>query len=206
MCVIVVQKDKFPGWDILRNCWNRNPHGAGYMYQKNDMVIVSKGYTNFRDFKESVQKVENYEHIPMVYHFRIASHGNIVPENTHPFPLTSKINYMKALDYTCGCAIAHNGIISSRMYNESIRKQYDLTDTSEFIREITAIATTNGYTSKKEVSAALKIESRLSGSRFVMMDGASVKTFGKFYKINGCLFSNNFSHIRYEYIEGGYGD
>ena len=199
MCVIVVQKDKFPGWDTLKNCWDRNPHGAGYMYQNDGKVIISKGYTTFNEFKNSVERVPDYQHIPIVYHFRIATHGTVIPENTHPFPLGKQVKFMKALDVSCSCAIAHNGIITKKMYDEKERAKYNLSDTGEFIREIADHSTKDGHISKKAVQTYLDCENRLSGSRFVMMDAKSVKTFGQFYEYNGCLFSNNHSHIKYEY-------
>ena len=197
MCVIIVQKDKFPGWEIMKNCWDRNPHGAGYMYQDDGKVIISKGYTTFADFKTSVESIPDYDKRPLVYHFRIATHGTVVPENTHPFPVSSNVNHLKALDLKCACGIAHNGIINFKSYNEKERKKYSLSDTGQFIREITKMSKTNNSISKRKLMAYLEFESKISGSKFAMMDGKNVYTFGNFYEIEGCLFSNNHSHIKY---------
>ena len=200
MCVIVVQKNKFPGWDVLKNCWEHNPDGAGYMYRKNDSIVISKGYNNFEDFKRSVESIKDYKNVPIVYHFRIATHGTVVPENTHPFPLTNKVKNLKALDLTCPCGIAHNGIINGNMYDNQERLRYNLSDTGQFIREITNMATKDGYISKNSILTQLRVENKLSGSRFVMFDKKDLYMIGKFYEIDGCWYSNNHSHtpiVRY---------
>lgn len=35
MCIIIVKNSRMdlPDKEILKRCWNKNPHGAGFMYK-----------------------------------------------------------------------------------------------------------------------------------------------------------------------------
>ena len=46
MCIIIVKNSRMdlPDKEILKRCWNKNPHGAGFMYNYNDVVIIKKGF------------------------------------------------------------------------------------------------------------------------------------------------------------------
>ena len=39
-----------PDKEILKRCWNKNPHGAGFMYNYNDVVIIKKGFMFLKIF------------------------------------------------------------------------------------------------------------------------------------------------------------
>lgn len=43
MCIIIVKNSRMdlPDKEILKRCWNKNPHGAGFMYNYNDVVIIT---------------------------------------------------------------------------------------------------------------------------------------------------------------------
>ena len=56
----------------------------------------------------------------VVFHMRIGTHGSMGPENTHPFPLSNKEEYLQALYMKTSVGIAHNGIILS---DQKITKQ-----------------------------------------------------------------------------------
>lgn len=45
MCIIIVKNSRMdlPDKEILKRCWNKNPHGAGFMYNYND-VVIKKGF------------------------------------------------------------------------------------------------------------------------------------------------------------------
>jgi predicted glutamine amidotransferase len=195
---MIAQENKFPGWDILENCWNNNPDGAGFMYQKNGKVIISKGFMTFKELKNSIIKVPNYKTIPVVYHFRIASHGSVSPSNTHPFPYTTNVRYHSRFDMEVPVGIAHNGIIKSGSYDNAERSKYGITDTSQFLIEMYAdnMKENNGVGSRPFLLSALEVESGKSSSRFCVMDSKSVTTIGKWYDLKGCKFSNPHSHLK----------
>ena len=53
---------------------------------------------------------------------------------THPFPLSNRLPYMKALDVECRCGVAHNGII--RLTSDRSQREYS--DTALFIAQYMA--------------------------------------------------------------------
>ncbi len=84
--------------ETLHNCWNRNPDGAGFMYAEDNKLTVVKGLMSYTDFLEAYAPHADKN---AVLHFRIATHGGVNPENTHPFIIHDDL------------AMVHNGIISA---------------------------------------------------------------------------------------------
>jgi hypothetical protein len=113
MCVIAVSEKgcKQPTKETLQTCFRNNPHGAGYMFARDGIVTIHKGFMTFEDFWQAVKSEHFTPADPVVYHFRISTQAGVNPEMTHPFPLSRNLNHMKALDLTCSVGIAHNGII-----------------------------------------------------------------------------------------------
>ena len=91
--------------------FRNNPHGAGFMVARNGKVEISKGYMNIENFVSAIRLQHFTAKDSVVYHFRISTQADVTPEMTHPFPLTNQLEYMKALDVSCDCGVAHNGII-----------------------------------------------------------------------------------------------
>lgn len=99
MCVIVYKPKNipYPSEDIISSCWDANSHGAGYMLSVNNQLIVRKGIMNKSLFMKEYNSLKHNDSV--VFHFRIASHGEVNAKNTHPWKVTDKL------------AIVHNGII-----------------------------------------------------------------------------------------------
>lgn len=99
MCIIIHKpKDRKLPEDLYKRCWDRNDDGAGFMYSVNDSLVIVKGLMTWEDFITALdQHTQDHE---MIIHFRIRTHGEAIPELTHPFRLSDKKTGM-----------AHNGII-----------------------------------------------------------------------------------------------
>lgn len=101
MCIIVVKPEKVViSADSFRTMWKANSDGAGFMYATGDKVVISKGFMKFNEFWDAYQEAGPLR--KMVVHFRIKTHGDVTPENTHPFWVVKN-----------KLALAHNGIIRS---------------------------------------------------------------------------------------------
>lgn len=115
MCIIIVKKAgiDFPTKNTLKTCWDANPDGAGFMYSENGAVVYRKGFMSFKSFYHAVRQSPciNAE-TTAVLHFRIATHGAVVPSHTHPFEIGSNDAAVKSLSGECKQAFAHNGVIS----------------------------------------------------------------------------------------------
>lgn len=114
MCVIIVKPigATLPSNSVLKDCWEANPHGAGFAVSPLDAnPFYHKGYMTFESFMDSMQWHDIVESA-LVLHFRIATHGSVSKANCHPFPLTDDISAMRKLKGNHTCILAHNGIFS----------------------------------------------------------------------------------------------
>ena len=116
MCIIAAKPAgvKLPERDVFRTMWDGNSDGAGFMYVENGHVKIEKGFMKYKNFTKALDKVAgrlDLTKTPMVFHFRITTHGGTKPENTHPFPITDNIGALKKHTMTTDVGVAHNGII-----------------------------------------------------------------------------------------------
>jgi len=87
MCVILSATNvreilKLPLHDI----WTSNPDGAGIGYRTVDgKPHCIKGLMNFKALKRALKELP--PHVQIVVHCRIATHGAVTKENTHPFQI-----------------------------------------------------------------------------------------------------------------------
>jgi len=114
MCIIAIKPKKVKISNInLKNCWDNNPDGAGFMYSENNELIIEKGLMTFEDFSESYNKI-NPENKDVVIHFRYGTHGKVCKELTHPFSINSNL------------ALVHNGIFDiDSIFPKRIGKDID---------------------------------------------------------------------------------
>ena len=173
MCIICVSpaKTRQPSVKTIRTMFEENPHGAGYMYARNGMVHISKGYMNIDDFLNALRDEHFTAKDPVVYHFRISTQAGVNPQMTHPFPLSNQR--------------AHNGII--RLTTDPSNKEYS--DTAIFITDyLSAIIRRPDDLKDPQV---LQLIHRLAGSKFAIMDGSGyIATVGNFINDKGLLYSN----------------
>jgi predicted glutamine amidotransferase len=197
MCIIAI-KDKGAefNWSTLRKCWDANPDGAGFAYHLEGRVYISKGFMHFRDFKRAVKAAPISKRTEALLHFRIATHGQIIPNNCHPFPLSPNVPELEALDVITDVAIAHNGIVSG------MASSPQLSDTMLFIRDYLA-----------PLGAAHVTDTLLHGiigqaasSKLAIMSATGISTIGKFEESKGWRYSND-SYLSKEtyYKAMGYG-
>ena len=190
MCIICVSKKGVPQptTETIKNMFENNNHGAGYMHVKDGKVVIHKGFMELDEFLTQIEKEKFTADDVVVYHFRISTQAGVNPEMTHPFPLTEEVRYLKALDLECACGIAHNGIIQIT----STRGKTDMSDTALFIKKYAHhILRTPDDLKKPEV---LQILAHLIGhSKLAILDGSGyVATVGNFIKAaDGLLYSNS---------------
>ena len=189
MCVIAISAKgiKQPTMEQLRNCFENNPHGAGYMYACKGEVHIHKGFMTWEDFERAVRNEHFTEEDPVVYHFRITTQAGVKPSMTHPFPLTPNIAQCEALDVTTrGIGLAHNGII--RMTTNYKETRYS--DTALFVAQyMTKLLRKR---SDADDLAVLTMIENLTNSKWAILtpDG-EIRTVGHFITTKGLMFSND---------------
>lgn len=127
MCVAIAQKQgarTLTDEELIAG-WLSNPDGGGYAYINQDNQIIEYHSMDFDDFSEKYKKDhrEFGEQSPFLVHMRIATHGTVKLENTHPFRVQSQQGET---------VLIHNGIIHSMSeYTDD-----DTTDTEAFIKNV----------------------------------------------------------------------
>jgi hypothetical protein len=98
MCIAIYKPaDKILSEATLKECYDANPDGAGFMYAQNKKLHIEKGFFSYDSFYNAFKE---HEHKQAVIHFRIKTHGKIDTTNCHPFAVNNAIGFV------------HNGIIN----------------------------------------------------------------------------------------------
>ena len=192
MCIICVSKSgvRQPSDITLRAMFRRNPHGAGYMYARDGKVTIHKGFMNIEDFLAAVHAEQFTPQDSVVYHFRISTQAGVNAAMTHPFPLSNQPRMMRALDLTCRCGIAHNGII--RLTSDPDNKRYS--DTAIFITDyLSQYILRPSDLHRDELLNAI---GRLIQSKMAILDDSGyIATVGAFINDRELLFSNMYHRM-----------
>lgn len=197
MCVIIAKQksDRLPTVKELVECFNTNPDGAGFMYVDKDKVVIDKGYMKFNDFygryKTLCNKYNNFKDLPLVIHFRIGTSGGNTASNTHPYPITNKVEDIHNLYMKTDVGVAHNGVISD-YYPEG--DNYN--DTAEYIMSwmSNVIKFDKKFYTRRYYQDMIR---QMTYSKFAFLDKTGeIYTVGDFKKVNGLKFSN-LNHLPY---------
>lgn len=191
MCIIVSKEKgvKLPTKKILENCFNRNSDGAGFMYVKNNQVMIDKGYMTFEDFYKRLKELKkefgnDLTDKALVMHFRIGTHGNNDKATTHPFPISSNEDELKKLKTTTNVGMAHNGIIPYYGYYTL------LSDTQAFIKDYVSIfRDLDKHFYKNE--RVMKLIEKTANSKLCFLDNQeNIYYLGEFVENEGVKYSN----------------
>lgn len=86
MCIIITKEknaEPLPE-EIFDIIWTNNPDGGGILYHDGKKAVLKKGMMKRDEFLTAAKAV-NKKGISYIMHTRIATHGSVKPENTHPF-------------------------------------------------------------------------------------------------------------------------
>lgn len=218
MCVIVYKPTgvKMPTIATLKDCFDTNSDGAGYMFPYNDKVVIRKGFMSFKSFKKDLfhtAKTLNIdmENTPFVFHFRITTQGGVQKQLCHPYPICRDYVEMRKLNNTCDIALAHNGIISNcstdsyfgygrtgKWNPKTGRFDYDeptvklnFNDTMTFIKKYASLVIDNDLKFYENASKNELLDELCEYSKLAIMDKSGhVQLYGKFNEVDGVFFSN----------------
>lgn len=200
MCIIVAKEKgkQLPSKKTLETCFTRNKDGAGFMYVKNNQVIIDKGYMTFEDFYNRLKELKkefnsDLTDKALVMHFRIGTHGENDKYTTHPFPITNNKDELRKTKTTCSVGMAHNGIISEYNYDKI------LSDTQSFIKDCISVYKSYNRYFYKDNRIMTILEKSINGSRLCFLDNKeNIYYVGNFVEDNGIMYSNS-TYKPYEY-------
>lgn len=117
MCLaVLVGPDGTMTKDQFKNAWEKNSHGGGVVFIRDDKFWFVKSLSSYEEiwngFEEGIKTRDKGTSI--MVHFRLATHGSKTIKNTHPFFLNN-----------FSMAMIHNGVLS-------IETDKDRTDSEQF--------------------------------------------------------------------------
>lgn len=199
MCIIIA-KDKYgrlPSEEELKNSFEFNSDGAGFMYVKNGKVVIDKGYMTYdaflKHYKSLLTEFNDFKGKSLVMHFRIGTSGKNIKENTHPFPISSDTRMLRAKHLSQeDIGIVHNGVIKG--YGTAT----GLNDTQEFISKYIypIYSHFNEFYKNKDIMYGIEV---ITNSKWVILTKEDELYYiGEFIDEKGLMFSNT-SYKKYYY-------
>jgi predicted glutamine amidotransferase len=209
MCIIIA-KDKYgrlPSEEELKNSFEFNSDGAGFMYVKNGKVVIDKGYMNYDSFIKHYRKLleenHNFKGKSLVIHCRIGTSGQKIKGNTHPYPITDNERLLRSKHLSnLDIGIVHNGIIKG--YGTAT----GLNDTQEFISKYIypLYSHYKDFYKNKDIMYGLEL---ITNSKLAILDSTdTIYYVGDFIDDNCLKFSNDtYKPYTYKYSYAyDYGD
>jgi len=183
MCIIALKPENISISDqTIKNMWENNDDGAGFMYADRGKVRIVKGLMTLDSFMDAYRRVG--DHRKIVMHFRIRTHGEISQELTHPFWIRQGI-----------LGMVHNGVISSVGHtgkaNESDTSLYARNLSKRFVNPVKSLESS-------EVLEKIKSEIGYSKLVFLTNDNRHIivnEKLGDWH--DGCWFSNGSHKTNY---------
>lgn len=188
MCMLIYKPaGKIIAPETLGICAESNRNGIGYAVARDGELELWK---SARDYKEGLERIQALQSVPAIIHFRLATHGDINDDNTHPFFVDGDTRDMVA---------AHNGIIS-------IESSKEKSDTRMFIEHVLANLRHEWWTSPVLVG---QLESLLGrGNKFALLraDGTPILLNEKSGEwSDGIWYSNSGYRSRFRQSSWSYG-
>ena len=171
MCILIAKPKnvQMPSEEIMQNCWESTPDGAGIAWSDGRKIFLRKGFMKWKDFIKEYRTL-NLNDYNAIIHFRIATHGTVNPSNTHPFNVNDRI------------IGAHNGILP-------ITAEGDWTDSETFFKRIASPILENYKLDSLVFEQA--VNSVIGSSKLAFLtDRGQLHTFGKFTLHEGVMYSN----------------
>jgi predicted glutamine amidotransferase len=188
MCVIAVSPvGKKVAREVFERMWRSNDDGFGMMYRTREGVAVVKGILNEEEAWETYSQLP--EGVPHVLHFRLATHGGVKPELTHPFVVSEDSPLVQA-GVSERPVLAHNGVWSLHaLKQKEVRLEGPVSDTRVLAAWLGRMAKDRPI---GEVLAKHYYEV-LSAGRVVVVDPATWKLHlvGHWVREGNLLFSNH---------------
>lgn len=203
MCIIVVVPAgiDMPSDDTLKECFRRNPDGAGFMWSDGKEVHIRKGFMTWEDFEKALGDEFDAGHIftdsTVVMHFRITTSGRTQPKCCHPFPISDKKEDLQATSFDSRFGIAHNGVI------RWCHTEDGWSDTMDYVAGVVA-PLAHMHPSFMYSSDAKELLKKTCGSKLAIINHAGeYMLVGEFNEENGVYYSNT-SYIPFKYNYSSY--
>lgn len=210
MCVIAISEAGVitPTEQNLKDMFEYNSDGAGISFVLDGLVHTFKGLMKWEDFQKTYALIEKkvltagktFQDIPIMYHFRIGTHGPNSEALTHPFPISNNFKHLSAIDFTSEIVMAHNGII------HTVTPSPGWSDTQQYIADIVYPLTKYDRVFYKSKHLQKLLENTIDGSRLAFLDITNGFTLIGDWKEsdNKDLKGIKYSNLNHEYTTPSY--
>jgi len=184
MCMILYKpkKEKMPNDSILEQCFINNSDGAGFMIVARKKLWITKGYMTIDKLLKALNPLKDTDKA-IVIHFRRSTSAKVSAEFTHPYPITSDLQTLKATLWGGKLAACHNGVISHGLPH--------MTDTMEFIVD-RLVPLQQDIPDFYKSDSLMGLVEDASNSKWAFMDSEGyVRLVGKFEEVEGIFYSND---------------
>lgn len=199
MCIIIAKEKngRLPKEEELKNSFEYNSDGAGFMYVDNGQVVIDKGYMTWNSFighyKKLLKRYNDFKNKSLVIHCRIGTSGKNTPGNTHPYPISDNAKELRKKTMKADIAMAHNGII------KNYGTPTGLNDTQEFIAKYLYPVHKN-YKDFYENPYFMEGLEEITGSKLVFLTKEDKLYFvGEFVQDDALSFSNTSYKVSLNY-------
>jgi len=199
MCIIIAKPAGVDPLDkeYFKRAWEANPQGGGVIFKEDGKPTkFKKGMMVKEDFLGMLELV-NEKNTSFVAHFRIASKGEVKPENTHPF-IYNRIS------------LAHNGTLAitptegktdSETFGDTYLHDKDITWVKKYQALLEAYLGTSKFAIMDNVTGEILILNKRLGEE---KDGAWFSNSGAF-KPKIYSYPKNYNYNKYDDLDDGYG-
>lgn len=183
MCVIIaIPKGVKVDENEIRDAWNTNDDGAGYMYRHNGKVFYKRGFMDIDEYIEEVMKlIGKYE---IVLHLRISTSDKVNPTQTHPYELGDIMNMEGVTTNPVSCM---NGVVSNKrleMLEECNDTMSYIVQNNELFKKFMTID------DDKNAEVLIDFIKEHSGAKWCVMTPNDTFISGGFTEENNVLYSN----------------
>ena len=193
MCIIIGKPKgaALPPLSHIEKSWNSNSDGFGCLWTHSGEIrsykTMSKG--NCISFYKSITGEKKWLNIPMLFHFRFATHGSKCVSNCHAYH-----------DDENTVGFQHNGVLRF-----DVPIGMDITDSEYFFRYMFLPSYKMNGNNITEISHVID-NLRGRGDKFAFIHDENIHLFGKFIEDGGCFYSNNGykSYDKYDYYDSYY--
>jgi len=223
MCVICFKPQgvAIPEERVLKQMHDANSDGQGFMVAQGGRLLGAK-FATFEELVEASKSIRPES--PVVFHFRLATHGNKDMDGAHPFPFPLSKETAYAHQFEAPMAVMHNGIISGwgeRAYTNGQWQsgcKWDF-EKKEYVDEKTGLSPsakkilsdTQDYliwlSEDRDIcnrlqhldKAVLKMVAKWAGGKWALMrDSGKVRLLGSWEEVDGLWVSNTYWQWKYD--------
>ena len=199
MCTIAIKTRGYElSEDIIKNIFNNNTDGAGFMWVEDGKVRWKKGFFSVDALLSSWRNHVKIDTLAAL-HCRIATHGAKDYKHCHPFPLTEDNRVMFKRKGSANAVLMHNGVMTFMETDPNYNPKID-SDSSAYARKMYRSFGKVERLPNETESIAFRKETESSNRLVVFCGDGTYWTSGEWQYKDGILYSNGnwkYSYAKY---------